>query len=228
VVGNSKSIGLLADGFWKWKLQPNIENRLLFEGFWSNSIKWLTKRNDQKQFVIYTDKRLYSSGEQIYFTAQVYDETLTPINEAQVSVNVKNDNDEFLLNLNSVGKGIYSWKLDLTSTGEYNYSAEAKIDNMQVGFETGRFLLSQIDLEKINLEMKEDFLTNIADITNGKYENISEYKNVIDAVIHNKNKSTRTEYYSRSINIWSETWTLILIVILLSTEWLLRKKSGML
>lgn len=228
VVGNSKSIGLLADGFWKWKLQPNIENRLLFEGFWSNSIKWLTKRNDQKQFVIYTDKRLYSSGEQIYFTAQVYDETLTPINEAQVSVNVKNDNDEFLLNLNSVGDGIFSGILGLTSTGEYYYSAEAKINNYQVGFETGRFLLSQIDLEKINLEMKEDLLTSIADITNGNYEYISKYKDVIDAVFRNKNESTKIEYYSRSINIWSETWTLIFIIMLLGAEWLLRKKSGML
>ena len=98
-MGSKRSIAVLAKDIWKWKLQTADENLNLFDNFILNSVKWLNTSEKQKQVTIKTSKKLYSSGEDIDFTGQVYDETFNPVSDAEVKVKINGEKDNYDIDL---------------------------------------------------------------------------------------------------------------------------------
>ena len=74
-----------------------------------STTRWLNAPDDQKKVKIKTSKKIYSSGELVEFTAQVYDESFNPVSEAEVKVNINAQNSKDELILNSIGAGSVSY-----------------------------------------------------------------------------------------------------------------------
>ncbi|OGU76961.1 MAG: hypothetical protein A2W11_05195, partial [Ignavibacteria bacterium RBG_16_35_7] len=85
-LGNQRSIAVLAKDIWKWKLQTAMKDQDVFDRFILNSIKWLNSPEDKKRVQIRTLKKLFALGEEVEFTAQVYDDAFNPISDAEVKV----------------------------------------------------------------------------------------------------------------------------------------------
>ena len=114
-LGNQRSIAVLAKDIWKWKLQTALKDQDVFDRFILNSVKWLNSPDDKKRVQIKTVKKLFSLGEEVEFTAQIYDDSFNPVSDAEVKVKVKNDKDNFELNLNSLGNGFMKEHFKLIS-----------------------------------------------------------------------------------------------------------------
>ena len=105
--GSKKSIAVLAKNIWKWKLLTANQNLDLFDRFIINCVKWLNASDEQKQVRIKTSKKVYALGEDVEFSAQVYDQSFNPINDAEVNIKIKNGNLTEEINLTAVGNGLY-------------------------------------------------------------------------------------------------------------------------
>ncbi|UCH66339.1 MAG: hypothetical protein JSW63_04205, partial [Ignavibacterium sp.] len=81
-----RSIAVLAGSIWKWKLQTSRKEHDLFNSFILNSVKWLNASDENKRVNIRTLKKNYSSGELIEFEAQVYDESINPVADAELKL----------------------------------------------------------------------------------------------------------------------------------------------
>ncbi len=228
ILGSKRSIAVLAKNIWKWKLQTADDNLNLFDNFILNSIKWLNTSSKQKQVTIKTSKKNYSSGENIDFTGQVYDETFNPVSDAEVKVQVKGKKGNYNLTLSAVGNGLYEGSLQINKAGNYSYSGEATQNGKNFGIDAGKFNIGEVDIEMINPQMNYSFLSSLANETGGKFFNASD-DNQLFSIIKNLNKRAFKEKTIVSeIKLWSNEWLMAIAILLFALEWFFRKRAGML
>ena len=227
-LGSKRSIAVLAKDIWKWKLQTADENLNLFDNFLLNSVKWLNTSEKQKQVTIKTSKKLYSSGEDIDFTGQVYDETFNPVSDAEVKVKINGEKDTYDLTLNAAGNGLYEGTLQINKPGNYTYSGEALLDEKSLGTDAGKFNIGEVDIEMINPQMNYEFLNTLANETGGKFFNSSNYDQLFTLLKNINKKASKEKTNVSEIRLWSNEWLMIIAILLFGLEWFIRKRSGML
>jgi hypothetical protein len=78
-------------------------------------------------------------------------------------------------------------------------------------------------LEFQDTQLKEDFLRNLADISGGSYHHLDD----ISALSSSIEEVSDTYVSIRERGLWDNGIMLTVVAILLGTEWLLRKRRGL-
>ncbi|MFH1194600.1 MAG: hypothetical protein V1720_02735 [bacterium] len=227
-IGNRRSIALLAGDIWRWKLQIAQKKNNLFDSFILNSVKWLNVQSEQKQIDIKTTKKIVTLGEPVEFIGNVYDETFSPLDDAEVKVNIKTQDRQFELMMNSIGNGIYEGEFQTNQSGDYQFSGEAKLDGKILGKDTGKFSVGDVNVEMLNPRMDRTFLEQIANSTDGKFFPVNNIDGLLNELDRTYEKSIKVKTSESSINLWSNEILLFTIIVLFGIEWFFRKRSGML
>ncbi len=227
-LGNQKSIAVLAKDIWKWKLQTALKDQDVLDRFILNSIKWLNSPDDKKRVQIKTTKKLFALGEEVEFTAQIYGDAFNPISDAEVKVKVKNDKDNFELNLNSLGNGLYEGVLQTNKPGNYSFVGDAKLNNKVLGSDKGLFNVGEVDIEMLNPKMDYEFLNSLANVSGGKFFNTDESKSLFKLLSKLNLKSSKEKVDTKEYSLWSNEFLMIAIILLFGIEWFIRKREGML
>ena len=226
-LGSQRVIAVLAGDIWKWKLQKATAQVDLFDRFLSNGTKWLHAVEQKKQVTISTNKKFYSVGEIIYFTAEVYDESFNAVNDAEIKCSIKNNEKDIPVSFSNVGSGLYVGEISEIGKGDYTFSGEALLDHKSLGNNNGRFSVGDIDYELQNTTMNSDLLKLLAKETKGKsfYNSTGNLIEKLKEISRNssKNKTEVNEY-----RLWSSELMLALIILLFAAEWFLRKREGLL
>ncbi len=228
ILGSKKSIAVLAKNIWRWKLETAPKNLDLFDRFIISSVKWLNSNEAHKRVTIKTSKKLYSLGEQIEFNAQVYDQAFNPVSGADVKIRITNGTENYNVNLNSLGNGLYDGTFQTSKAGNYSFTGEALQNNKRLGSDKGKFNVGEVDIEMINPRMNYNFLSLLSNQTNGKFFYNSNYNQLFPLLKALNKKSSKYKVEVSDINLWSNEWLLIIAVFLFGLEWFLRKRSGML
>ncbi len=224
---SQKSISFLAEEIWRWKLHSKNGNELLFDSFIENSVKWLSSPDRKKKLIVSAGKKSFVAGEEINFTAELYDDTFAPVNDAEVSLTISGKDKKITIPLSNVSRGIYEGKISSLPEGVYKFSASAR-RNGGAEKAAGKLLVVPADLEANDLLFRETLLRQVATASNGVYARPDDVSGVLQkinelAVI---NKKEKTEI--KSIDVWADERILILLVLLFSIEWFIRKRAGML
>ncbi len=227
-IGENRSVTLNGFGIWKWRLQRNVKNDFLLESFFTNSIKWLYADKQKQRIFVSPIKKVFAQTDEIEFRASIYDETLTPRNDASITITANNENESFDFELTGIGNGIYEGKLGISKSGNYNFKSNIDLDNSTIIGTNGKFIITDLDIENINYVLNKNYLKLISNITSGKSFEVPAYDNLFDALNLNYKTRMSNESISREENIWANEWILVIIVILFSIEWFLRKKRGLL
>ena len=223
-----RSIAVLAKDIWKWKLQVAPKGLDLFDSFIVNSLRWLHASEDQKLVKIKTSKKSYSQGERIEFTGEVFDESLNPISNAGVRVTITSQNNKYETDMQNVGPGLYEGSIVINEADDYNYSAEVTTNSRIMGKDNGSFNVGEIDIEFINPVMNYPLLNLIANETGGEFYFPDDYSPLLNKLKELKINSSKEKVVTSEITLWSDTWMLIIAVLLFSLEWFIRKRNGML
>ncbi len=222
--GKKRNIVVNATDIWRWKLQSSNEGSRLLEVFINNSVKWLAVDRNKKQVNITTDKKFYSGNETVRFSGEVYDDLFEPVDDAAVEVKI---GTETIL-LEAVGNGLYEGEYKSVYTGLQTYTASAKKTGNPLGTNTGKFSIGEVNAESLNLVRNSKLLKDIAALTNGSYFDIDNSNKLFKKINAQNSSGKRILYSTQKYNLWSESALLITIIVLLSVEWLLRKRAGML
>ena len=225
---SSRSISVLAGNIWKWKLQTVKKENHLFDSFITNSVKWLNSADDIKRIKINTLRKSYSQGEPVDFVARVFDESLNPLEDAEVNVDISSGENKYDLSLQNIAPGIYEGSININETGDFNFNGKVLLNGSQIGTDNGSFNIGEIDLEFLNPRMNYEFLNLLSQSTHGEFflpNEFDNYERKISAVISG---SSKEKIVTSEINFWSSEWLLGLVVLLFSLEWFLRKRFGML
>ncbi len=226
--GSKRSIIIIGQDIWRWKLQMTSKAPLLFDNFILNVVRWLNSPEKDKRVRIVTSKKSYSVGEVVEFFAQVYDESLNPVNDANLIIKINSPGFTTEISLSNVGNGLYESKINLNKVGDYNFSGKATIDSKVFGEDKGIFNIGDTEIELLDSRMNKQFLSLLSSVTNGKYFNPEQYQELLNE-LNRLNQITSNEKITRSeLRLWSYEWLLVIVILLFSLEWFLRKRNGML
>lgn len=226
--GGRRSIAVLAKDIWKWKLQIAPKGLDLFDSFIVNSLRWLRTGVDQKLVRVNTSKKNYSQGERVEFTAEVFDESLNPVSDAGIKIKITSQKNNYETDMQNIGSGLYEGSIIINETGDFKYSAEAVVNNHLLGKDEGSFNIGEIDIEMANPVMNYSLLNLMANESGGEFFFANDYSSLLNKLRELKINSSKEKIVTSEIALWSDTWLLVIAILLFSFEWFLRKRNGML
>jgi len=241
-IGNARQLALTGYGIWQWKLitfgreaafagKKDTSHLNALDLFLSNATRWLTTEEETKRVRIEPNRRFYQAGERIDFLAQVYDESYTPVDRAEVTAKVSGSALYKPLDFafQPVGNGRYVATIQQgLPKGDYAYAGSATLNGRTLGSDDGRFNVGDFNVELAETRMRSDILRPLAERTGGKFYTSDNAANILKDIYNNPRFQTREVTNKRDFELWNSWPLLMLAILLFATEWFIRKRLGML
>lgn len=224
--GRGRTFFSAIDSSWRWRY---IYGDRYFYRFWGQAIRYVSKGilvGKGRQYYLRVDNSQYTVGDMVNITLKIVDnQTREPVEQDEWKVFYSapgNRKKEKILKRNPSEKGTFQGSLVVSETGNYKIwfmtpeeqpKEISELFNVEAPLaESGKSELNDVDLKKI------------ADKTGGKYLKIFDLETHLNAL---KPIVTSIPIQVRSQSILDKKdwifWALIMIISLLSLEWVLRK-----
>ena len=234
--GNGRSMAFVSDTTAGWgELFENDwgkdgDNRY-FRRFWQNAFRWLGQyrlSRPSKYVLLETDKASYGSDEDIPLTAEVNDEDFNPTSNARVTVRISGPDgyrNEVALTPDFKKAGRYAGSFKPPREGRYDAEAYAYLGGAQLDTD-----FIQVDVAKPNVEFKnyvrnESLLKRLAQFTGGRVVTPDEAIHLPQIIRENQGLAAKS--LTETVPMWDKWPFLAILFILLTTEWVLRKRVGL-
>jgi hypothetical protein len=229
-VGGFKSFAVTAHGVYRWRLMS--QGTPATERFWAalvgNAVRWLTTRENEKPVRVNPAKEVFTTAEGVAFRAEVYDEQLRPVDDAEVSVQYSAGGGSFTIALDPIGNGRYEGSNGPAPAGDYGYRATAKAAGRDLGADAGKFSVGPVNVEFLSTTMNRQLLEQLAGQSGGAFLPIAEADLLWREVAEKVKLTPREEISRREIEMWNFGWLGAALVLLLAAEWFLRKRWALL
>lgn len=221
---NQKSAYMLADGFWKWRMQEfaTTDGSTTFDDLLLKTIQYLSTKVDKRKFKFYPESNTYFENQTVKFHAEIYNQIYERVYGQQVQVVVSNDNG-FRKEYNFTPSSAYS-RLEASNfePGLYNYQAKVTLNGKP---ETvyGKFSVKELQLEELDQVADFNLLRQLAYNTEGKF-----YADAESSLADIDNFQLKGIIHSQEdiFPIIHLKWILFVLLILVSIEWFVRKYNG--
>ena len=229
---NTKSLAILGYGIHRWKLLAGAgdETRGVFDGWFSALVRWLATRDQDSRLKVDLSKELYSQGEPVEFTGEIYNENFQPIENADLHVSVRTFSGEQVtaFALQSVGSGRYEGRYAGMNEGEYIFRAASLINGDTLATSSGRFSVGEQSVEFAETKLNKPLLQQIATKSGGNYADASQFGPLVQQILSRPDMRPQEKIHSSEFELWNLPQYLSIIILLFASEWFLRKRWGML
>lgn len=225
---NGRKMGyLMGEGLWRWKLNEANANvsLLIVEDLIQKTVQYLSVKDDKRKFKAFPAKTAFNEQENILFNANLYNDSFEPINEPDISLQIKNAAGKTYNYLFSKTDNTYRLDVGTLPNGNYTYVASANFGGKKY-LATGGFYVNALIAEFQQTTANHQLLNAMAKQSNGKLFMPNNLLRIADEIENNDNVKT-ISYEDRSYEeLINFKWVFVLILLLLSIEWFLRKRSG--
>lgn len=222
-----RSAFLLGENSWKWRLQSHIDNQSFakFDIFIDKIIQFLASNNSKKSLVV-EHESFYNSGEAIEISAQYFNKNYEFDEKARLTIAVTNTKTKQTKNYDLLkGNNSYTVNLDGFSAGSYNFSVKEL--NSKTTY-SSHFEILDFDIEKQFVNPDVEKLSQLALETQGKEYYPDQADVLIKSLLENEEYKSIQKNNMTKMPLIDWVWLLVLISILLATEWFVRKYNGLL
>ena len=223
---DNKKVGIIfGEGFWRWKLRDyqSNSNNDIFNGLFNKITQHLLIREDKSKFRLLYDKEI-NENEEIIFEAQVYNDNYELENKEDVSLILTNSNKkEFKFIFDKIDD---KYLLDLGNLASEKYSVYAKVEKRNYE-KYGQLTIRPVQIEALSTVADHQLLYNLSNITGGKSFSLSEFNSISNHINKTQNKSSLTTTEDKLKQFIDFELILLILLILISSEWLLRKYNGL-
>lgn len=225
--GERKMATLLGEGLWRWRMYDYAVagSHARFDNFVSSLVQFLSLKADKRKFkVIYSNS--FMENERVVILAELYNDAYEPVNDVEVTIDIRNEEGtQYPFNMSRTATG-YRLDAGLFPVGTYTFTARTQRGGETLE-ERGSFVVKQFALEAASTAANHDLLFNLAATTGGAMyypdEAVDALANLLLLEKPLKATSYTTETMSPVLNL---KWLFFLLLLLLGTEWLLRKRAG--
>ncbi len=230
-----RSVAILGYQLYRWKLLGYAAERAkgrdlpdVFTQFFHNILRWLTAIQPDKLVRIQSNKKVYARGEVVDLIAQVYDEALNPINDAQVTVQLQSPQEQRRITLLPLGAGRYIAHIKGLPPGDYRYTGTVLWGKKLYGKDDGGFQIGSQSIEYLDIRANIRLLRSMAERTGGALFFPHALDTLAEAIQRHPHFQKRTVTTAHTFPLWHNLWLIGAILTLLSIEWAIRKQRGLL
>ncbi|MEM6648110.1 MAG: carboxypeptidase-like regulatory domain-containing protein [Bacteroidota bacterium] len=214
---------------WRWlNVAEDLDDaRQLWLSLLDNTVQWLTTPEDDRPVRVAPNALLFTGDEAVQLSGQVYDESLNPISDATVIVNVQRpDGTTSPYTMQARGSGLYALDAGSLPEGTYTYTASAERNGSVLGDDAGSFRVGALDLEFRDTRADASLMRQVAQRSGGRALSIDQLDTLPAQLAELSLPVRRTEAVVET-PLWHRYPFLVAIAVLLTIEWFLRKRSGM-
>jgi hypothetical protein len=224
---SSPKMGIIAgEGIWRWKLYDfqNHAHTETFNAIISKSMQYMVSIENRNPFRL-SFKNSYNENEQVLFDASVFNDAGESVKDAEISMVLTDENRKDFSYTFSNNAGVFTLNAGFLPSGIYNFKSTAKIGERSLST-SGKIVVAALQSEMTDLVANHSMLQSLSNKTGGAFFNLGMTNELTNAIL--AQKTMKPIIYSRKSlsEAISLKWLFALIALLLSAEWLMRKRSG--
>ncbi len=224
---NRKTGVLAGEGIWRWRLEEfqKTGQHAVVDELIGKTVQYLSSKEDKRKFRVYASRNTFNENERVLLNAELYNDAYELVNTPDVPVTLKDQSGKRYSYIFSRTGNAYSLDAGILPRGEYAYESRVKLGNKEHESK-GRFIIVRQQEEFRQTTANHQLLYSMAVQNGGQMlypGQIGRLAGIIRA-----NEDIRTiSYENRTYaEIIDRKWVFILLLALLSTEWVLRKRYG--
>jgi hypothetical protein len=233
--GEGKAALLAAHDFWRWEFLVRgaaTEAADAFGDFTLRIVRWLAEPTVRDRFLAEPVRGVFQNGEAPEFQARVWDDSYQPVSDARIELRVvPADSNLAALGAETIElrprgfEGNYAGRSQPLAPGGYRFIAEAfgAEDARPLGRVESSFWVDENGPEFLRLNPDRGTLEQIARASGGKATDAAGIGEIIAKLPDVVRKTGRI----REIELWNHLALFIAFVVVLSIEWFLRRRRGM-
>lgn len=227
--GDLKSTAFLGYGLWRWKLNSGSNAEKTLERFLIETINLTLQKEKRTKFKVYPAKDVFDYTEQVKIYAEVFDENYAPTRNAIVNGKIlKKDGSKAADITFTPEENRYAAFVTPLAFGDYNIEASAELNGSYYANDVSRFSTDTINAEYLVTRSDVNALRELSQNTGGSYLGKDQYNNISSVIGNTKNPVETNVSLSKALrfNLWENKYLLFFIIILLSIEWVIRKRNN--
>jgi hypothetical protein len=225
-VGAGKVLFHATDDTWRWRHRVGD---VFFARYWVQAVRYLSRSKllgKDLSVELSADRREYRRGEPVRLRVRFVDERQAPVDDDGVVVVIERDgqkNQRINLERNATNRGVF--EATFTNTMDGKYHAWVAQGAAEGSAPSADFLVVAPpgELERVQMDAAE--LKRAADETRGRFYRIHEVERLLDDLPAGRQVPIET---LPPETLWNKWWLLATFLGLIVTEWILRKRKGML
>jgi uncharacterized membrane protein len=226
-VGAGKVVFHATDETWRWLGAPDGEH--LFDRYWLQTIRYLSRSKllgKSRQAELTSHREEYRQGDSIELQVRFFDDRLAPPQDDAVTVVIDREQGnrrKIVMRRETGERGMFSGRIGQLTEGKYRaWLATPTLDGEPPATV---FRVLRPDQEMTRKQMDEADLRLAAKISRGRFY----LPEQVDRLTNDLPVGRQVRVQSQPAQpLWNSPWWATLFLLLLTGEWLLRKRAGML
>ena len=221
--GEGRSMVFVGEAAWRWKMMLPSDDSL-YETFWRQAVRWLA--GDAPDPVALAPPPAAMAGEILPLTLTVRDADFRGVKDASILMTVAGPGglarDVHVSAVEGAG-GRYLGRFQADRAGLYRVRAEARRGDIMLGAADTVVLVGGVDQEMADPRRNDDVLRRLAIASGGELLE----PDALDGVAGRLAARAPDRLPPVARDLWHSAWSFLLIVTMLGTEWVLRRRWGM-
>ncbi len=224
--GDRRTGVITGEGLWRWRLHTFMrrEGHHAFDDLISRMIQYLALKEDRRLFRIQTAPLVYEN-EVILFEAELYNPVYELINEPEIRLEIFNEDGISFPYV--MGRTAKAYRLDagIFEPGSYTWEAQVQSGGERY-IEQGMFTVSPLDLEGLRTTADHGLLFQIAENTGARMFFPDQWDDLRADILAREDLTPRMYAQKDFTELINLRAIFFIALLLLTLEWLIRKRSG--
>lgn len=222
-MGRGRTMAFMGEGAWRWRMGLPSDNRT-YETFWRQAVRWLAIQAPGQVAITMSPP---TTGVTADVSVRVVDEEFSPIGDAVVSLRVREPGGStraIAPVADAQEVGTYRAAFLPAAAGVYALDVEATSEGRLVGRSALSFLAGGSDPELVDPRRNDTVLSRLTANTGGALLSPGEIDGLASRI-----RSAAAVSTARTVqrDVWHNAWTFLILVLLLGSEWGLRRRWGL-
>lgn len=219
--GRGRSMIFGGEASWRWRMMLPSDDRR-YETFWRQALRWLSVAAPEP--ITIDGGSTMARGQPIAMIAEVRDKNYQPLPDATLDARlVDTSNASTPIAVRPLGGGRFALTATANDAGALRVRVEARRAGVPAGEAERWIYVGGADPEFAEPRLNEPFLRRLASGTGGRYVAAANAGTALDDL----RRAMPPNLEPVRQDLWNRPWVFVIIILVLATEWLLRRRWGL-
>ena len=221
--GRGRTAIFASSGSWRWQMSQPVDDKT-HEMFWQQMLRWLVAGTNGT-VVSSVPQSVFADEQRIPIRVDARDKNYLPLTDGKVEARIvgpENTTDQVELRPDPATPGIYTAEYAAVRPGSYVVETVVKRGDQETGRDVMTFRREDGVAENFRMQQNRELLEKLSSETNGKYYKPEDAGKIPSEISYSEAGISVRE----TRDLWDMPIFFIGALLLRSSEWLLRRRWG--